>query len=136
MSAVIKRAEDFIEKYGDVIEEIWDTVLDLVDKDERLPLKKKDEKKGSYSNFAWLLMDELLNKVRIMNDDSEDSGASSVTISSSEEAESLTESSDSGVHSSQLDSDAEDSIVEDSDEDQYGEDAPLDSDEQLGDADE
>ena len=117
MSGALQKADSFIDANQDALLKVWQGVLNLIDGDDSLPIWSKDEKRGSFSNFVWLLVDEFLNKVRVINDDSEDSGADSVTLSSSEDAGSITEESDSDIHSSQLGSDDPSSFGGDSGDD-------------------
>ena len=105
------KMEIFVDTCGDVLEEVWEGVLESLDKSEA-PINKEDEKEESFSNFVLFIIDELLQKIEIVSD------SESESVESSEEEESMSERSDTSVEASMSDiyTDTEDEEAESTDE--------------------
>lgn len=108
------KLEIFVETCGDVLEEIWEGVMEALDRSDA-PISKEDEKEDTFTKFILLLNDELLQKVQIVEDSDEESEAEE----ESEEEKSLTDQEDtevSGEYSVYSDSEQEEPVSEDEEE--------------------
>lgn len=111
------RLEILVETFGDVMEEIWEGVMEAVDKSD-LPATKDDEDERAFTNFILFLNDHLFNKVKVVSDSDESEEAEE----SSEEEESASyemteESDDSAQISVYTDSEQEEPVSEDEESD-------------------
>lgn len=111
------RLEILVETFGDVLEEIWEGVVEAIDKSE-LPAGKDDEEESTFTNFILFLNDHLFNKVKVVAD-SEDSSEEDTAESEEEESASyeMTEESDDEQVSVYTDSEQEEPISESEDDD-------------------
>lgn len=104
------KLEIFVETCGDILEEIWEGVMEALDRSDA-PISKEDEKEDTFTKFILLLNDELLQKVQIVDDSDEESEAEE-----EEEEESLTDQEEtdvSGDYSVYSDSEQEEPESED-----------------------
>lgn len=101
------RLEILVETFGDVMEEIWEGVMEAVDKSD-LPATKDDEDESAFTNFILFLNDHLFNKVKVVSDSDE----------SEEEAEESSEEESASYEMTEESSDSKISVYTDSEQEE------------------